>query len=210
MKVRTISTRTRFNWLIDAAVFVSGVAASISGAYFMVMVSGGFQGGRNALYNVTLIWPRSGWSDAHTWFGAAMIAAALIHLFYHWAWISVMIKRVPALIRSGGSRMSVGAKINLITNIALGVAFSLTAITGVYFLFAPAGGFQGGTQPGWDPGFLFSRTTWDLVHTWAGAALISIALVHFLIHWGWISKVTRRFFQIPRVLPKREFALGES
>ncbi len=210
MKGRTISTRTRLNWLIDAAVFVSGVLASLTGVYFLVMVSGGFRGGRNVLYNVNLIWPRSGWSDAHTWFGVAMIAAALIHLFYHWAWISAMIKRVPAMIRSGGSRMSGGAKINLITNIALGVAFSLTAITGVYFLFAPTGGFQGGANPGWDPGFLFSRTTWDLIHTWAGAALISIAPVHFLIHWGWISKVTHRFFQIPRVLPKRELALGES
>jgi hypothetical protein len=67
-------------------------------------------------------------------------------------------------------------------------------VSGVYFLFAPSGGFQGGRNPGWDPGFLFSRTTWDLIHTWSGVVLSVAAVVHFAIHWRWVKNVTVRFF----------------
>ena len=37
--------------------------------------------------------------------------------------------------------------------------------------------------------FLFSRTTWDLIHTWAGVTLIAAAVIHLAIHWRWIVKV---------------------
>jgi hypothetical protein len=42
-----------------------------------------------------------------------------------------------------------------------------------------------------DPMILFSRTTWDLIHTWSGVALIVAAVIHFAIHWRWVTKVTR-------------------
>jgi hypothetical protein len=42
-----------------------------------------------------------------------------------------------------------------------------------------------------DPMLLFSRSTWDLIHTWAGVTLIAAAVVHFAIHWKWVTKVTR-------------------
>jgi len=72
-------------------------------------------------------------------------------------------------------------------NVLVAVSFLLTAVSGIYFLFAPSGGFQGGRNTNWDPMFLFSRTTWDLIHTWAGVAFISAAVVHFWIHWRWIK-----------------------
>ncbi|MCJ7569662.1 MAG: DUF4405 domain-containing protein, partial [Anaerolineales bacterium] len=53
-----------------------------------------------------------------------------------------------------------------------------------------------GANVNWDIGFLFTRTTWDLIHTWSGIVLIIAAGFHFLIHWKWIKKVTYRFFQL--------------
>lgn len=48
---------------------------------------------------------------------------------------------------------------------------------------------------------LFSRATWDLVHTWAGVVLIAAAVIHFAIHWRWITKVTTKM--IGMVSPQR-------
>jgi hypothetical protein len=190
----TISRKTRINWLLDAAVFLSAVAAGLSGIYFLYFPSGGFQGGRNPGYGATLLFDRHTWSDVHTWGSIAMILAVAIHLAYHWYWVKSMALKIVKAFRQGTSGLSRGGKVNLIVNLLIGLSFILTAATGMYFLFLPSGGFQGGANPAWDPGFLFSRTTWDLIHTWSGVAMIVAAMFHFVIHWRWIRNVTARFF----------------
>ena len=51
----------------------------------------------------------------------------------------------------------------------------LTIFSSVYFLFLPNGGYQGGRNPYYGIAILFTRTTWDLIHTWAGVMMIAIA-----------------------------------
>jgi hypothetical protein len=187
-----LSSQTRNNWLIDAAVFVGAVAAILSGIYFLFVPSGGNQGGRNAMYGVTVLVNRETWGDLHTWGGVVMIGAVIVHLAIHWGWVKMMTRRTVNAMRSRGSRLSRGAKINVAINLAIALGFLLCAVSGCYFLFAPSGGFQGGSNPGWDPGVLFSRTTWDLIHTWSGVVLIVAAVLHLAIHWRWIRNVTQR------------------
>jgi len=201
-----LSARTRANWLINASVFIGGVIASLSGIYFLFVTSGGYQGGRNALYGLKVLFERATWDDFHTWGGVIMIGAAVIHIAIHWDWIKMMAKRVLNAVVRKGAQMSTGAKVNLIVDVLIAVGFILTAISGIYFLFAPTGGYQGGQNLGWDPGFLFSRATWDLIHTWSGVVMIAAAGVHFVIHWRWIKNVTTRFFQVP----KRTSAIQET
>lgn len=196
-----LSTRTRTNWLINANVFIGGVIAGLSGIYFLFVPSGGYQGGRNALYGVRILFERSTWDDFHTWGGVIMIGAATIHVAIHWDWITMMVKRVWNAFVVKNAQISRGAKVNLVVDAIIAVSFLLTAISGIYFLFAPTGGYQGGQSAGWDPDFLFSRTTWDLIHTWAGVVMIAAAGVHFVIHWRWIKNVTGRFFQLHRRMP---------
>jgi drug/metabolite transporter (DMT)-like permease len=69
----------------------------------------------------------------------------------------------------------------------IGLSFLLTAVSGVVLLFV-----EGGRHGFADPLLIFSRTTWDLIHTWAGIALILVAALHFAIHWGWIVKVSSK------------------
>jgi hypothetical protein len=199
-----LSTRTRKNWLINASVFLGGIIAGLSGIYFLFIPSGGYQGGRNALYGLQILFNRDTWDDLHTWGGVIMIGVVALHVAIHWDWIVMMAKRMIGVLWLKGSQMSKGAKTNLLVDIVIAVSFLLTAVSGIYFLFAPTGGFQGGQNAGWDPGFLFSRTTWDLIHTWAGVVLIGAAAVHFVIHWRWIKNVTTRFFQIRGSLPKAQ------
>lgn len=63
----------------------------------------------------------------------------------------------------------------------------LAILSGIYFLFLPTGGYQGGRNPFYNKVILFSRTTWEDIHTWTGILMVLIAIVHFIIHWRWIT-----------------------
>jgi cytochrome b subunit of formate dehydrogenase len=189
-----MSMETRKNWLIDAAVLLGGIVAALSGVYFLFIPSGGYQGGRNPMYGITILFSRHTWDDIHTWGGIVMIAAAVVHFAIHWQWVKRMSRRTIEALRPSGSKLSRGAQFNVAIDALIAISFLVCALSGVYFLFAPSGGFQGGNNPGWDPNFLFSRTTWDLLHTWSGVVMMVAAVLHFAIHWRWVKNVTWRFF----------------
>jgi len=187
-------TQTRKKWLLDAIIFLSGLVAALSGIYFLFVPSGGYQGGRNPMYGLTILFSRHTWDDLHTWSGVLMIAVAVLHFAIHWRWVKVMSKRTVKALLSRETKLAKGPRLNVAINALVAVSFLLTAVSGIYFLFAPSGGFQGGRNTGWDPMFLFSRTTWDLIHTWAGVVFIGAAVVHLWIHWRWIKTMTKQFF----------------
>ena len=196
-----MSTRTRANWLIDAAVVLSGLVAILSGVYFLYFPSGGFEGGRNPLYGTIILFDRRTWDDIHAWGGVAMIIAIVVHLAIHWEWVVRMTRRVLKALVDKSCGLSRGAWVNVWVDATIAVSFLVTAVSGVYFLFIPAGGYQGGRNTNWDPNLLFSRTTWDLIHTWAGVIMIIAAIVHLWIHWRWVVNVSRRFFLSLRQQP---------
>lgn len=68
----------------------------------------------------------------------------------------------------------------------------LAALSGIYFLFLPTGGFQGGRNPTYNVQVIFERHTWDNLHTWGGVIMIAVALVHLAIHWSWVTGMLRR------------------
>ena len=189
---KSMSSRTRLNWLLDFVVLMVGILAAISGIYFLFRPSGSYQGGRNPAYGVRGFIARETWDDIHTWGGFLMIVAAAVHFVYHWPWVVLMTKRMVRGLRGRGSRMSLGTKINVFVNVLLGASFFVTMISGVYFLFAPLRESRGMTNPAGGPGF--GVTTWELIHTWSGIGLIITAVVHIALHWRWILNVTRRFF----------------
>jgi hypothetical protein len=190
MSSQTLSKQTQKNWWINAALFISAVIAAISGIYFLYLPVGGFQGGRNPLYNVQILFSRHTWDDLHTWGGIAMILAALIHLVIHWSWVTNMAHRTWAGLTGKGSTMNSRGLWNLILNTTVAISFVLTALSGIYFLFVPGG--RGAV----DPMILFARYTWDLIHTWSGVTLIILAILHLAIHWKWVTKVSRKMLRL--------------
>ena len=207
-----VSSQTRNNWLIDVTVLLGGVVAALTGIYFLFLPSGGYQGGRNPTYGLTILFERHTWSDLHTWSGVLMTAAIAIHFVIHWQWVKMMSRRMVKALKAKGTKLSKGAKLNVVIDAVVAISFLVCALSGIYFLFAPSGGFQGGRNPGWDPNWLFSRTTWDLIHTWSGVAVIVAAIVHFAIHWRWVKNVTRRLFLslFPQPQENAAQALGKS
>ena len=187
-ELKPLSKQTRHNWEIDALLFISAVIAVISGIYFLLF-PGGYQGGRNPFYNTVILFGRYEWDLIHTWTGAAMIAAAAIHIAIHWKWIASMTRRTLQSLFGRIPGMNRMARFNVAINALTGLSFIVAAITSVYFLYFPGG--RGGTL---DPMILFSRTVWDLLHTWSGIVFTATAVIHFAIHWKWVTKVTRRYF----------------
>lgn len=183
-----VSKQTRNNWLIDAGLALSAMLAMISGIYFLFLPVGGYQGGRNLTYGIIILFERHTWDDIHTWGGAAMIAVAAVHLAIHWGWVTGMAKRTWRELSGQCGNMNARGRYNLVLNLVVGISFILTAISGIYFLFSPGG--PGAADTAW----LFSRFTWDMIHTWAGITLILAAVLHFAIHWMWVVKVTRSIF----------------
>lgn len=187
----TGSNKTRRNWIVDAALLVGTLIASLSGVYFLIFPDGGYMGGRNPYYGIRIIFDRTGWEWIHTWLSLGMIAIALLHIILHWKWVVSTTKRVARdIFTRHKSNMNSKGWQNVIVDGAIGVGFIISAISGVYFLFV--GESRGGLVP--DPMFLFSRTAWDLIHTWSSVLFISGFLMHFAIHWGWVTKVTRKIF----------------
>ena len=173
-----LSMQTRRNWLIDAALFVGGILATLSGVYFLFVPSGGYQGGRNPMHGVAILFERHTWEDLHTWSGVAMIVVAVVHLAVHWRWVKMMAIRVVNAIRTRGAGLSKGARVNVAINLVVALSFVLVSASGIYFLLWPAGGS--------------SETVWDMIHTWSGVAMIAAAVVHLAIHWRWVKNVTVR------------------
>lgn len=186
-----ISARTFWNWILDAVVLISGVLAAVSGVYFLFLASG-YQGGRNPYYGIVILFGRETWSLIHLWSGVIMISALLAHLVIHLGWIGMMARKITSAMRGRSTPLSSGARNNMLVDAAVAFSFLLCAVSGVYFLVVPHGGNSGGAVAGWDPAFLFTRLTWDLIHTWSGVALILAALMHVAIHWRWITKVTTK------------------
>jgi hypothetical protein len=182
-QARPVSKKTQNNWLTAAAAGLSGLIAMLSGVYFLFLPSGGYQGGRNPMYGVTILFSRQTWEDMHTWGGVAMIAVALVHLILHWQWVVNMTSRVFKGLTGAIPRMRPYAYFNVAMDLLVALTFLLTAASGIYFLFTPSGRAYA------DPMFLFSRTTWDLIHTWAGVVLGIGVIAHVAIHWRWITNV---------------------
>lgn len=195
MATQAVSKQTQKQWWINTMLFTSAVLAALSGIYFLFLPKGGFQGGRNPLYNVQIIFTRQTWDDVHTWGGVAMIVIAIIHLASHWPWVVSMARRIENELTGKSSNMNSRGQWNLILNGFVAVSFVITAISGIYFLF-----FSTRMRLA-DPMIIFNRSTWDMIHTWAGTALIASAVMHFIIHWKWVTKVTGKM--VGRVYPSR-------
>lgn len=194
----SVSGKTVRTWLIDAVASLSGLVSILSGIYFLFVPSGGYQGGRNPTYGITILFDRHTWEALHTWSSVVMIAALAIHLALHMAWIKMSVRRVANHVAGERRLDSNRVWFNIAINAIVGLSFIACALSGIYFLFAPTGGLQGGANLGWDPGLLFSRTTWDLIHTWSGIVMSASVVVHFCLHWRWITRVTSRLVGFPK------------
>jgi len=192
MKKLNLTPKLRNNWLIDATLFFSATFALLSGIYFLAFPVGGFQGGRNPYYGIIILFSRHTWGDLHTWSSLIMTAVAVVHIAIHWKWIVGTTRRIFKAIFHRSETLGTRLLWNIFLDAMIGLSFIICAISGVYFLFVDK-------TP--KTIFLFSRTIWDLLHTWSGITMSMAAILHFTLHWQWIVNVTKKMFNVSKVRP---------
>ena len=175
-------------WFLDAVLGLSAVFVIASSLYFLYLPTG-YQGGRNPYYGIVILFGRETWDVLHTWSGILMILIAMVHVVVHWKWFLRMGRRTWLQIRGKTGKLNTRGLINLWANISLAASFILCSLSGVYFMFVP------GSRQAIDPGFIVTRTVWDMIHTWSGILIIASVLVHFAIHWKWVVNNSGRSLQ---------------
>jgi amino acid transporter len=183
----SLTPKLRQNWWIDALLGLSALIAILSSLYFLIYPVGGYQGGRNPYYNAVLVFNRSTWDVLHTWSGLGMILAALIHILIHWDWITGTLSRSLQVVLRKRKPFGLRLSYNIVLDVIIALSFLVCAISSVYFLFYPDGGPA-------SPVMLFNKTTWDLIHTWSGVLMTVTAVLHFVLHWKWVTNVTGKMF----------------
>jgi hypothetical protein len=183
----TLTPKLRQNWWIDMVLGVTALIAVLSSIYFLIYPISGYQGGRNPQYHAVLIFNRLTWDLLHTWSGVGMIFAAILHIAIHWHWIAQTASRTWDVITR--KRKPFGARLtyNIVLDASTAMNFIICTVSGLYFLyFAPQG-------PS-DQVLLFNKTTWDLIHTWSGVLMTIGAILHFALHWKWVTNITGKMF----------------
>jgi len=197
-----LTPRLRQNWWIDALLGLTALLALVSSLYFLAFPVGGYQGGRNPYYNLVVVFSRQTWDLIHTWTGAGMIMVALIHIMIHWSWITGSAARSWKVII--GRRPGFGTRLtyNIVLDFMIAASFVLCAISGVVFMFFPASGSEGNL-------LFLNKSVWDLLHTWSGVLMTIAAILHFVLHWKWITNIARKLLSVKQQkLSKREPSLN--
>ena len=185
-KRTSVSTATLNRWWLFLLLSVTGIAIFFSSVYFLYFPVG-FQGGRNPDYGTIIVFGREMWNAIHLWSGIGMIIAMVIHIAVHDRWILAMYKRLFHGKSKGIKSLNGKVRFNILLDVVAALSFLIVAISGVVLLVLPSGRSVEVVD-----GFLLSKATWDIIHTWSGVVMLIAAILHFYIHWKWIIKVTGR------------------
>ena len=182
-RISSLTPRLRQNWWIDAFLGISAFLALVSSLYFLAFPDGGYRGGRNVFYNIRIIFDRHTWDLLHTYTGALMIFAALLHIIIHWGWITGTIKRTWQVITRQREAFGLRLIYNILLDLGIALGFLVCAVSGVVFMFFSVSG-PDGAMP------ILSKFTWDMLHTWSGIVMSIAAVLHILLHWKWIVNIS--------------------
>ncbi len=74
------------------------------------------------------------------------------------------------------------------------LALSQAASGFILWVVLPRGDGYRGSQGTAGGTFLWSRNDWINLHGWTAVALAVIVIIHIILHWGWIVRMTRSYF----------------
>lgn len=176
--------KPRTNYGLDLVIFVTFVATAGSGLLLWSVVPGGRQSQAVTFLGGT----HHDWADLHLIAGISMLVGVAVHLMMHWDWITCAARRVFG-------KLARQARLYFWLDSGMLLALGLMSVSGLMaWLVLPGGGYRGGRNPAFAATVLaLSRQDWVELHGWAGLALITMLLIHLLLHWRWIVCSTRRY-----------------
>ncbi|HOZ35914.1 MAG TPA: DUF4405 domain-containing protein [archaeon] len=83
-------------------------------------------------------------------------------------------------------------KVNYFIDVPLALSFIIVAITSlILFFFLPSGVRQAGYQMFWG----LTKHTWSQIHTISGFIMIILSLVHLILHFKWLTTMSKTIFK---------------
>jgi hypothetical protein len=93
---------------------------------------------------------------------------------------------------SGKKNLSAKTRGNWLIDAVVFLGGILAALSGIYFLYLPSGGYRGGRNPAYGIQILFERHTWSDLHVITGLLMVAAVVIHFAIHWRWVVTMARK------------------
>jgi hypothetical protein len=82
---------------------------------------------------------------------------------------------------------------NYILALVMALLALCQAVSGFVLWVVLPRGYMGGRDT--DSTFIWPRDSWINIHDWTAIALVVIVLVHVILHWGWIVRMTKSYFR---------------
>jgi hypothetical protein len=112
----------------------------------------------------------------HEWLGLAVIVPLLVHVIINWdATLRVIEKFVDRLLSA--------SRINVLVDVALFVSTVAVMLSGLMVSQTIAGLLGLATAP---------NAMWVALHSFTADTTIALLLVHFVLHWRWLTSVAFR------------------
>lgn len=113
----------------------------------------------------------------HEWLSLALAVAVVVHLLLHWQWIVVTMRRFVG-------RLAGPARINLVLNVVLFIAFVVVTLTGVLISqeALPFFGLR-----------LTVNRAWQSLHRLSADLIVFVLGLHVALHWKWLLNALQRY-----------------
>ena len=187
---KLISKATRKRYLMDFVMFILFIGVMTSSLYFLY-VPGGYQGGRNPRFNMSIIFDRETWEEIHIWTSMILSAILFIHILLHAKWIKDVFFKCIQLWKKSVRTRNRMRLLNILDDRISAVFFIICLFSGLVLFFIP-----GGKGTAYIEFLSITRDVWKGIHTWSGIGMLAGVIVHLIIHWGWIKKVSGKLFSL--------------
>lgn len=111
----------------------------------------------------------------HEWLSLAIFIPTVLHLAVNWDWAVRVIARFLGKVRAT-------SRVNLVVDTLLFVATVTVMLSGLMVSQAIAASLGVTIVP---------SAAWLLAHAFSARAVIALMLVHFALHWQWVTRVVR-------------------
>lgn len=183
-EIKKISAETRKRYLVNLMMFILFIGVAASSLYFLY-VPGGYQGGRNPRFNMRILFTRETWDAIHLWTSLMLSLILLLHIFLHTEWIKYVFVKYVQLWKTSVREGNALRIVNILDDGLSALFFVVCLLSGLVLLYVPGGRGSDAIT------FLtITRESWKVMHTWTGIGMMAGIVVHLVIHWNWIKKVS--------------------
>ena len=187
---KPVSPETRKRYLVNFVMFLLFLGVSASSLYFLYVPSG-YQGGRNPRYNMQIIFSRHIWGDIHFWTSIILSAILFLHILLHLKWIKNVFFRYMKEWKQMVQSRNYTRLINILDDGLSAVFFLACLVSGLILFVVP-----GGKSTKYLQILSITREAWKSIHTITGIGMLAGVIIHLVIHWGWIRKVSKKVFNL--------------